>query len=44
MQIFHQYVRNMTKYLLMDGQNTMYSSLRQVTKLYYDLKLVGNCI
>lgn len=42
MQISHQYVRNMTKYLLLDRQNEMFSSLRQVTKLYYDLKFVMN--
>ena len=31
----------MNKYLLIDGQNIIYSNLWQVTKLYYDLKLVG---
>lgn len=31
----------LNKYLLIDGHNIIYSNLWQVTKLYYDLKLVG---
>lgn len=41
MQIIHQYVGSMTKYLLMNGQNVICSSLKQVTKLYYQLKVGG---